>query len=124
MGVSKNRGTPKWMVKIMENPIFGNTQMLFLDFLVYWRVIPCHTVYGRKTWHHLGLFENPTGMKPGNMFGLHYTANNMATACLEVPYIARLYDYQLQMSKFKTQMYFEILSCTCAVPSHSRGIAY
>ena len=37
MGVSKNRGTPKWMVKIMENPIkvddlgvaypyFGNTQ--------------------------------------------------------------------------------------------------
>jgi len=21
MGVSKNRGTPKWMVKIMENPI-------------------------------------------------------------------------------------------------------
>ena len=22
MGVSKNRGTPKWMVKIMENPIF------------------------------------------------------------------------------------------------------
>ena len=39
MGVSKNRGTPKWMVKIMENPIkmddlggfppiFGNTQMI------------------------------------------------------------------------------------------------
>ena len=38
MGVSKNNGTPKWMVKIMENPIkmddlggntpiFGNTQM-------------------------------------------------------------------------------------------------
>ena len=23
MGVSKNRGTPKWMVKIMENPIFN-----------------------------------------------------------------------------------------------------
>ena len=22
MGVSKNTGTPKWMVKIMENPIF------------------------------------------------------------------------------------------------------
>ena len=22
MGVSKNRGTPKWMVKIMENPMF------------------------------------------------------------------------------------------------------
>ena len=41
MGVSKNRGTPKWMVKIMENPInpwmiwgenptiFGNIQMFF-----------------------------------------------------------------------------------------------
>ena len=38
MGVSKNRGTPKWMVKIMEHPIkmddlggfpiiFGNTHM-------------------------------------------------------------------------------------------------
>jgi len=38
MDVSKNRGTPKWMVKIMENPIkmddlggkptiFGNTHM-------------------------------------------------------------------------------------------------
>ena len=38
IGVSKNRGTPKWMVKIMENPIkmddlggkptiFGNTQI-------------------------------------------------------------------------------------------------
>ena len=39
MGVSKNSGTPKWMVKIMENPIkmddlggpplFGNTQMFW-----------------------------------------------------------------------------------------------
>ena len=38
MGVSKNKGTPKWMVKIMENPIkmddlggnttiFGNTHI-------------------------------------------------------------------------------------------------
>ena len=38
MGVSKNKGTPKWMVKIVENPIkmddlggkptiFGNTHM-------------------------------------------------------------------------------------------------
>ena len=42
MGVSKNNGTPKWMVKIMENPIiqwmiwgvshiFGNTRMVFAD---------------------------------------------------------------------------------------------
>ena len=41
MDVSKNKATPKWMVKIMENPIykwmiwggkhpiFGNTQMVF-----------------------------------------------------------------------------------------------
>ena len=39
MGVSKNKGTPKWMVKIMENPIkmddlgvkptiFGNVRLL------------------------------------------------------------------------------------------------
>ena len=38
LGVSKNRGTPKWMVKIMENPIkmddlggtiiFGNTLLV------------------------------------------------------------------------------------------------
>ena len=44
MGVSKNTGTPKWMVKIMENPmkmddlggtpIFGNTHMKEMD--VYW----------------------------------------------------------------------------------------
>ena len=43
VGVSKNRGTPKWMVKIMENPmnkwmiwgenppIFGNTHMSDTD---------------------------------------------------------------------------------------------
>ena len=30
MGVSKNRGTPKWMVKIMENPILG-VMFLFLE---------------------------------------------------------------------------------------------
>ena len=33
MGVSKNRGTPKWMVKIMENPIkmddLGGKPMIF-----------------------------------------------------------------------------------------------
>ena len=40
MGVSKNRGTPKWMVDFMENPmknggfggttIFGNTHIVML----------------------------------------------------------------------------------------------
>ena len=45
MGVSKNRGTPKWMVKIMENaikmddlggntPIFGTTHMHIPPFLI------------------------------------------------------------------------------------------
>ena len=35
MGVSKNRGTPKWMVKLMENPIkmddLGGFTPLFLE---------------------------------------------------------------------------------------------
>ena len=36
MGVSKNNGTPKWMVKIMENPIKlddlgGNTPYFWVD---------------------------------------------------------------------------------------------
>jgi len=45
MGVSKNKGTPKWMVKIMETPIkmddlggkppiFGNTHMVCSQLLV------------------------------------------------------------------------------------------
>ena len=44
MDVSKNRGTPKWMVKIMENPtkmddlggntpIFGNTHMAMVQMI-------------------------------------------------------------------------------------------
>ena len=37
VGVSKNRDTPKWMVKIMEHPIkmdtiFGNTHLCSPDF--------------------------------------------------------------------------------------------
>ena len=32
MGVSKNRGTPKWMVKIMENPIKMDDLGVFLLF--------------------------------------------------------------------------------------------
>ena len=38
MGVSKNRGTPKWMVKIMENPIKMDDleeTPLFLETLIY-----------------------------------------------------------------------------------------
>ena len=40
MGVSKNTGTPKWMVKIMEHPmnkwmIWGGKKPLFLDFHAY-----------------------------------------------------------------------------------------
>jgi len=38
MGVSKNRGTPKWMVKIMENPDFLMDDLgvpLFSETLIY-----------------------------------------------------------------------------------------
>ena len=46
MSVSKNKGTPKWMVKIMENPIkmddlggkpaiFGNTHIYIYKYTVY-----------------------------------------------------------------------------------------
>ena len=38
MGVFKNRGTPKWMVKIMENPI--NPWMIWGDFTHYFRKHP------------------------------------------------------------------------------------
>ena len=41
MGVSKNRGTPKWMVKIMENPI------KMYDFWGY-----CTTIFGNP---HMGV---------------------------------------------------------------------
>ena len=52
MGVSKNTGTPKWMVKIMENPIkmddFGGIFPLFLEChpynLVFW-VSPCRNPF-------------------------------------------------------------------------------
>ena len=46
MGVSKNNGTPKWMVKIMENPIkmddlggnthiFGSTPILYIYIYIW-----------------------------------------------------------------------------------------
>ena len=41
MGVSKNRGTPKWMVKIMENPgWFGGTIILGNTHIVIHSVFP------------------------------------------------------------------------------------
>ena len=59
MDVSKNRGTSKWMVKIMENPskmddlggntpIFGNTHMLFIVFAQ--RSFSLEDCFGIK-WH-------------------------------------------------------------------------
>ena len=50
MDVSKNRGPPKWMVKIMENPqkmddlggkhrIFGNTHIYFHPIVSWWFTI-------------------------------------------------------------------------------------
>ena len=69
MGVSKNNGTPKWMVKIMENPIkmddlggftpiFGNTHII------------CSIPFSRSWLHHpfdnnipwgLAVTPNPRG---------------------------------------------------------------
>ena len=46
MGVSKNRGTPKWMVKIMENPIkmgwFGGTTIFWKHPYVAGHLHVCH----------------------------------------------------------------------------------
>ena len=42
MGVSRNRGIPKWMVKIMENPI--NPWMIWGDFPHYFRKHP-YTIF-------------------------------------------------------------------------------
>ena len=41
MGVSKNRGTPKWMVKIMENPIEMDDLgvPLFLETPIYFQLL-------------------------------------------------------------------------------------
>ena len=48
VGVSKNRGTPKWMVKLMENPI--NPWMIWGDFTHYfWK----HPSGGTKVLIHL-----------------------------------------------------------------------
>ena len=68
MGVSKNRGTPKWMVKIMENPIqmddlegtkiFGNIHICF-DLPSPWRSPHrprCH-------WSHSEMARVPEGSK-------------------------------------------------------------
>ena len=53
MGVSKNRGTPKWMVKIMENPIkmddlgvplFSETSCLKILFEKLGQIIQHHGV--------------------------------------------------------------------------------
>ena len=65
MGVSKNKGTPKWMVKIMENPskmddlggfppIFGNTHMsqiqrLSNELLIIGSVDPCYCLQVQYT---------------------------------------------------------------------------
>ena len=61
MGVSENGGTPKWMVKIMENPIkmddVGGGNPLFLETS---RVVVCKDVllepFTSKTWGKLNPF--------------------------------------------------------------------
>ena len=46
MGVSKNRGTPKWMVKIMENPIkmddFGGFPIIFGNIHIGDEILPSY----------------------------------------------------------------------------------
>ena len=62
MGVSKNRDTPKWMVKIMENPIkmddlggntpiFGSTPISYSSLVLQ---IPCKFDLSRKASIGLG----------------------------------------------------------------------
>ncbi len=43
MDVSKNRGTPKWMVKIMENPM--NKWMIWGVFPYFWKHPNIHRTY-------------------------------------------------------------------------------
>ena len=53
MGVSKNRDTPKWMVKIMENLIKMDDlgeKPLFLETLIYKQP-------SKNTWHDIPLFS-------------------------------------------------------------------
>ena len=47
MGVSKNRGTPKWMVKIMENPIKIDDLgvPLFLETSIYLKMLNVQDSY-------------------------------------------------------------------------------
>ena len=55
MGVSKNKGTPKWMVKIMENPVkiddlgvplFLETPKLLSQSIIAFQTISFHTCTG------------------------------------------------------------------------------
>ena len=60
MGVSKNTGTPKWMVKIMENPmnkwmIWGETP-LFLETPIYDQ--PSLKIQAVNSWNTLKIPEN------------------------------------------------------------------
>ena len=70
MGVSKNNGTPKWMVKIMENPIkmddlggfppiFGNTHIgISYDRGPRWAAYPLMLTLGSR--HTLDALQKPT----------------------------------------------------------------
>ena len=56
MGVSKNRDTPKWMMKIMENPIKMDDLVvpLFLETPI---CVPIASMYGTV---YLPTFKNPS----------------------------------------------------------------
>ena len=60
-GVSKNRGIPKWMVKIMENPIklddlgiplFLETPICLLYIYTYQELLYIHIIHFNKVFHY------------------------------------------------------------------------
>ena len=65
MGVSKNRGTPKWMVKIMENPFkmddLGWKTHYFRETSIFVQKNPT------KSWGHLGMQKSHPHPKVGEL---------------------------------------------------------
>ena len=69
MGVSKNRGTPKWMVYFMENPIKiddlgGNTPIFWVDtHMMTYTKSPFLRPKSRIQWDEGCIFLDPYGRK-------------------------------------------------------------
>ena len=104
MGVSKNKVTPKWMVKIMENPtkmddlggtptIFGNIHILYLHicYLCFFPAGSAHSVINERTSHVLK--TNPVRVAKQNPHGQHLEGPGNFTvvwAFLEVRCMAKI----------------------------------